>query len=187
MATGNRSGGSGAPLGRSVNTRETVCEETHVRSAAPWLVAFPRVSIISLIVPVTDNVRQFLPAAKRRQFLPAAKRRVAFAIHQQVPGGNPKRLTIIFSTWMTDWRHLDRSLRPTEPLYRKTALEIHLFTPVVPRTTANPSILQPYDEGVFCGLQGVNGEAVVSDLQLVLDLKPEKGIDSLPIVNLLKP
>lgn len=34
--------------------------------ATLWLVAIPRVSIISLIIPVTDNVRQFLPAAKRR-------------------------------------------------------------------------------------------------------------------------
>jgi len=42
---------------------------------------------------------------------------------------------------------------------------------------ANLSILQPYDEGVFAGLQDVNGEAVVSDLQLVLDLQsyPQRG------------
>lgn len=41
---------------------------------------------------------------------------------------------------------------------------------------ANVTLLQPYDEGVFYGLQNVNGiNDVVSDIQLYLDLKGYKG------------
>jgi len=35
----------------------------------------------------------------------------------------------------------------------------------------NISILEPYDEGIFYGLQDINGAKVVSDIQLFLDLK----------------
>ena len=35
----------------------------------------------------------------------------------------------------------------------------------------NISLLEPYDEGVFYGLQDINGAKVVSDVQLYLDLK----------------
>ena len=37
------------------------------------------------------------------------------------------------------------------------------------------TLLQPYDEGVFYGLQDVGGAKVVSDVQLYLDLKSYKG------------
>ena len=40
---------------------------------------------------------------------------------------------------------------------------------------ANVILLQPYDEGVFYGLQNVNGNNVVSNIQLYLDLKSYKG------------
>ena len=40
---------------------------------------------------------------------------------------------------------------------------------------ANVTLLQPYDEGVFYGLQNINGINVVSDIQLYLDLKGYKG------------
>lgn len=40
---------------------------------------------------------------------------------------------------------------------------------------ANVTLLQPYDEGVFYGLQEINGINVVSDIQLYLDLKSYKG------------
>ncbi len=40
---------------------------------------------------------------------------------------------------------------------------------------ANITLLQPYDEGVFYGLQDINGINVVSDIQLYLDLKSFKG------------
>ena len=40
---------------------------------------------------------------------------------------------------------------------------------------ANVTLLQPYDEGVFYGLQNVRGTNVVSDIQLYLDLKGYKG------------
>ncbi|GBE05751.1 MAG TPA: hypothetical protein ENG95_01210 [Nitrospirae bacterium] len=39
----------------------------------------------------------------------------------------------------------------------------------------NVTLLKPYDEGVFYGLQEINGINVVSDLQLYLDLKGFKG------------
>ncbi len=42
-------------------------------------------------------------------------------------------------------------------------------------TGANVTLLQPYDEGVFYGLQDINGINVVSDIQLYLDLKSYKG------------
>ena len=42
-------------------------------------------------------------------------------------------------------------------------------------TGANVTLLQPYDEGVFYGLQAINGINVVSDFQLYLDLKSYKG------------
>jgi hypothetical protein len=42
-------------------------------------------------------------------------------------------------------------------------------------TGANVTLLQPYDEGIFYGLQGINGINVVSDIQLYLDLKSYKG------------
>ncbi len=42
-------------------------------------------------------------------------------------------------------------------------------------TGANVTLLQPYDEGVFYGLQSINGVNVVSDIQLYLDLKGYKG------------
>lgn len=42
-------------------------------------------------------------------------------------------------------------------------------------TGANVTFLQPYDEGVFYGLQDINGINVVSDIQLYLDLKSYKG------------
>jgi hypothetical protein len=42
-------------------------------------------------------------------------------------------------------------------------------------TGANVTLLQPYDEGVFYGLQDINGVNVVSDIQLYLDLKSFKG------------
>jgi hypothetical protein len=41
-------------------------------------------------------------------------------------------------------------------------------------TGANISILDPYDEGIFYGLQEINGLKVVSDVQLYLDLKSYK-------------
>lgn len=40
---------------------------------------------------------------------------------------------------------------------------------------ANVTILQPYDDGVFYGIQEINGVQVVSDIQLYLDLKSYKG------------
>jgi len=40
---------------------------------------------------------------------------------------------------------------------------------------ANVTLLQPYDEGVFYGLQNVRGTNVVADIQLYLDLKGYKG------------
>ena len=40
---------------------------------------------------------------------------------------------------------------------------------------ANVTLLQPYDEGVFYGLQNIRGTNVVSDIQLFLDLKGYKG------------
>ena len=42
-------------------------------------------------------------------------------------------------------------------------------------TGPNISILEPYDDGVFYGLQDVNGTKVVSDIQLYLDLLGYKG------------
>ena len=42
-------------------------------------------------------------------------------------------------------------------------------------TGANVTLLQSYDEGVFYGLQDINGINVVSDIQLYLDLKSYKG------------
>jgi hypothetical protein len=42
-------------------------------------------------------------------------------------------------------------------------------------TGANVTLLQPYDEGIFYGLQDINGINVVSDIQLYLDLKSYKG------------
>ncbi len=42
-------------------------------------------------------------------------------------------------------------------------------------TGANVTLLQPYDEGIFYGLQDSNGTKVVSDIQLYLDLKSYKG------------
>lgn len=42
-------------------------------------------------------------------------------------------------------------------------------------TGANVTLLQPYDEGVFYGLQDINGIKIVSDIQLYLDLKSFKG------------
>lgn len=40
---------------------------------------------------------------------------------------------------------------------------------------ANITLLQPYDESVFYGLQNIRGTNVVSDIQLYLDLKGYKG------------
>jgi hypothetical protein len=40
---------------------------------------------------------------------------------------------------------------------------------------ANVTFLQPYDDGVFYGLQYINGINIVSDIQLYLDLKSYKG------------
>jgi hypothetical protein len=40
---------------------------------------------------------------------------------------------------------------------------------------ANVVLLQPYDEGVFYGLQNINDIKVVSDIQLYLDLKSYRG------------
>ncbi|RJQ28526.1 hypothetical protein C4565_03510 [Candidatus Parcubacteria bacterium] len=40
---------------------------------------------------------------------------------------------------------------------------------------ANVTLLQPYDNGIFYGLQDINGIKVVSDIQLYLDLKSYKG------------
>ena len=40
---------------------------------------------------------------------------------------------------------------------------------------ANVTFLQPYDDGVFYGLQDINGTNIVSDIQLYLDLKSYKG------------
>lgn len=40
---------------------------------------------------------------------------------------------------------------------------------------ANVSLLQPYDDGIFYGLQDINGVCVVSDIQLYLDLKSYRG------------
>ncbi len=42
-------------------------------------------------------------------------------------------------------------------------------------TGANVTLLQPYDDGVFYGLQNIKGVNVVSDIQLYLDLKGYKG------------
>ncbi len=42
-------------------------------------------------------------------------------------------------------------------------------------TGANVTLLEPYDEGVFYGLQDIRGINVVSDIQLYLDLKSYKG------------
>jgi hypothetical protein len=39
----------------------------------------------------------------------------------------------------------------------------------------NVSFLEPYDEGVFYGLQKIDGANIVSDIQLYLDLKNYKG------------
>jgi hypothetical protein len=40
---------------------------------------------------------------------------------------------------------------------------------------ANVSLLLPYDDGVFLGLREIGGTSVVSDVQLYLDLKSNKG------------
>ena len=40
---------------------------------------------------------------------------------------------------------------------------------------ANILLLEPYDEGIFYGLQAVDGYKIVSDVQLYLDLKSYKG------------
>ncbi len=40
---------------------------------------------------------------------------------------------------------------------------------------ANITLLQPYDIGIFYGLQDINGINIVSDIQLYLDLKSYKG------------
>lgn len=40
---------------------------------------------------------------------------------------------------------------------------------------ANVTLLQPYDEGIFYGLQNIQGMNIVSDIQLYLDLKGYKG------------
>lgn len=40
---------------------------------------------------------------------------------------------------------------------------------------ANVTLFLPYDEGIFYGLQNINGMNVVSDIQLFLDLKSYKG------------
>jgi hypothetical protein len=40
---------------------------------------------------------------------------------------------------------------------------------------ANVTLLQPYDDGVFYGIQNINGIKVVSDVQLYLDLKSYRG------------
>ena len=40
---------------------------------------------------------------------------------------------------------------------------------------ANVTFLQPYDEGVFYGIQDISGISVVSDIQLYLDLKSYMG------------
>jgi hypothetical protein len=40
---------------------------------------------------------------------------------------------------------------------------------------ANVTLLSPYDEGVFYGLQDVKGVKIVSDIQLYLDLKSYRG------------
>jgi len=42
-------------------------------------------------------------------------------------------------------------------------------------TGPNVTLLQPFDDGVFYGLQDINGINVVSDIQLYLDLKSYKG------------
>jgi len=42
-------------------------------------------------------------------------------------------------------------------------------------TGANVTLLSPYDDGVFYGLQDIDGIKVVSDIQLYLDLKDYKG------------
>lgn len=39
---------------------------------------------------------------------------------------------------------------------------------------ANVVFLEPYDEGVFYGCQKINGENIVSDIQLYLDLRSYK-------------
>ena len=39
----------------------------------------------------------------------------------------------------------------------------------------NVSILEPYDEGIFYGVQDINGIKVVSDIQLYLDLQSYRG------------
>ena len=41
-------------------------------------------------------------------------------------------------------------------------------------TGANVSLLEPYDEGVFYNLQNINGDKIVSDVQLYLDLQNYK-------------
>jgi hypothetical protein len=43
------------------------------------------------------------------------------------------------------------------------------------QTGANVTLLQPYDQGVFYGLQDIKGMSIVSDIQLYLDLKSYKG------------
>jgi len=40
---------------------------------------------------------------------------------------------------------------------------------------ANILLLEPYDEGIFYGLQTIDGYKIVSDVQLYLDLKNYKG------------
>jgi len=40
---------------------------------------------------------------------------------------------------------------------------------------ANVTLLEPYDEGIFYGIQDINGISVISDIQLYLDLKSYKG------------
>lgn len=49
--------------------------------------------------------------------------------------------------------------------------------PLLKEVTSGPnvSVLEPYDEGVFYGLQEIDGTNVVSDIQLYLDLKNYKG------------
>lgn len=42
-------------------------------------------------------------------------------------------------------------------------------------TGANVTFLQPYDKGIFYGLQDIDGIKVVSDIQLYLDLRSYKG------------
>lgn len=62
-------------------------------------------------------------------------------------------------------------------VYIKDSLEKIILALGLKEVSSGPniSILEPYDEGVFYGIQDINGAKVVSDVQLYLDLQGYRG------------